>query len=265
MSWIALVYHEVFGRGEGTLPHFAVHSDGFAAQLDWLAASGYRVETLEQAAAQMDRRVVGLTFDDGHWSHHQHAFPLLAARGMKATFFVVSDWVGRKDYASWDQLREMRAAGMSIQSHSASHAYLSTLDVSGVRDELQRSKDALDRHLEQNTSAFALPGGDEPRRAWHCFGEVGYTMVATSRPGANGATPATTGGAALVRRLTVRHGQRRQLFHRLAQQDPRVLLTAQARHGMLDLLRRGIGRERYARWRRRFLDRLPGSVNVFGS
>lgn len=264
MSWVALVYHEVLGSTDGALPHFAVSRESFAAQLDWLAARGFGVDTLEAAAQANDARVVALTFDDGHWSHYARAFPLLAERGMRATFFVVSDWVGQRQYASWEQLREMKAAGMSIQSHSASHAYLSTILDAALRAELVRSKAVIDEELGQDTKTFALPGGDEPRGRWRFFREAGYKMVATSRPGANGQVNVTE-GVTLLRRLTVRHGQPRHLFAQLAAQDLRVLLSARARHGVLDAVRRVIGRDRYARWRRQLLARLPGATRMLGS
>lgn len=266
MSWVALMYHEILRPTDGAMPHFGVRADAFAAQLDWLSANGYSVETLEEAAVRKAPRVVGLTFDDGHWSHHQRAFPMLATRSMRATFFVVTEWVGRDGYASWEALQEMRAAGMSIQSHSATHAYLSTVDAGTLRDELRRSKDTLDQRLGQLTSTIALPGGDEPRgRAWAAVSEAGYTLIATSRPGANREREQTEAGVPLIRRLTVRHGQRATLFGKLAAQNRRVLLTAQVRHSTLETLRRVLGRGRYASWRRRVLARIPGATKWLGS
>ncbi len=266
MSWVALMYHEILRPTDGALPHFGVRADAFAAQLDWLSANGYTVTTLEAASDRKDPKVIGLTFDDGHWSQHQRAFPILAERGMHATFFIVTDWVGREGYASWDALREMRAAGMSIQSHSASHAFLSTADASTLKNELTRSKAALDQQLGQATSTIALPGGDEPRgQAWRAVSEAGYTMVATSRPGANSAGEQTADGVLLIRRLTVRHGQRSTLFNKLARQNRRVLWTAQVRHSTLETLRRVLGRGRYAEWRRKLLAKVPGATKWLGA
>lgn len=266
MSWIALTYHDVPESGDGA-GHFAVPRARFGRQLEVAQAMGIELTTLEAAVARAESRAVALTFDDGDVTHYTCAFPELMARGMRASFFVITDRVGSTGYVTWAQLREMAAAGMSIGSHTASHAYLSTLSAARLREELSRSKAALDDALGQRTQTLALPGGDEPPRTlWPLLHEAGYTLVATSRPGANGRSlPAAPGGGRLVRRLTVRHGQPDSLFRRQLRQDARVVLAARLRFALLESLRAGLGRDRYARWRQVLLGRHPGAARVLGS
>jgi len=266
MRWIALTYHDV-PESEDGVGHFATPRARFARQLDLARAMGVELTTLEAAVGRAESRSVALTFDDGDQTHYTCAFPELVSRAMRASFFVITDRVGTAGYVTWAQLREMAAAGMSIGSHTASHAFLSTLSAARLRDELARSKGALDDALGQSTSTLALPGGDEPVRAlWPLVHEAGFTLVATSRPGANGrALPTTPGGARLVRRLTVRHGQPEAHFPRQLRQDARVVLAARLRFALLEGLRGAVGRGRYARWRRSLLDRHPGAARVLGS
>jgi peptidoglycan/xylan/chitin deacetylase (PgdA/CDA1 family) len=63
----------------------------FAAQLDFLRKY-YRVVSLESLGgdAQPDRAVV-ITFDDGFRSVYEHALPLLRARSLPATCYLVTD------------------------------------------------------------------------------------------------------------------------------------------------------------------------------
>lgn len=265
MNWIALTYHEVT-TGVPADAHFAVPRGRLAAQLDLARELGFAVTTMDDAARREDPRAVAFTFDDGDVTHWQHALPELADRGMRASFFVITDRVGTPGYVSWPHLREMSAAGMAIGSHTASHPFLSTLDARRLREELRRSKEALDDALGQDTTTLALPGGDEPSRAcWPVVREAGFTLVATSRPGANGAWIVAPGGCRLIRRMTVRHGQPPSVFERQLRQDPRVVRVAQLKFSVLEGVRGALGRERYARWRRWFVARHPDAADALGS
>ena len=88
---------------------------------------------------------------------------------MTATFFVTTDWIGKPGFASWDELRDMKAAGMSIQSHSHTHPLLASVDRARARSELVESKRLLDQGLGQDTDTFALPGGSLPTGDWLGF------------------------------------------------------------------------------------------------
>jgi len=122
---------------------------------------------------------------------------------MTATFFVTTGWIDQPGYASWSQLREMADAGMSIQSHTHSHPFLSELSEQALRDELRRSRDMLDERLAQRTSMLALPGGDAPRRELRgIMHDEGFSVVATSRWGIN--RDAAGAAPLYVRRCTVR-------------------------------------------------------------
>jgi peptidoglycan/xylan/chitin deacetylase (PgdA/CDA1 family) len=256
--WVCLIYHQVpLTPPSGPDAHFSITAADFARQLDCLLANGFTVESVEHAVRHGDGPVVALTFDDGHETHYSTAYPLLSERGLRATFFVVTDRVGTAGYVTWDQLREMKAAGMSIQSHTASHPFLSTLAVSEVRAELRDSKARLDAELGQATSTLALPGGDFPARtARTAIAEAGYALVATSRVGTNGYEPRPGRDVRFLPRVTVRQGQSPDHFERIIQQDPGTLRREWLRAGVLGAARSILGRPRYARWRRRFLDTL---------
>jgi biofilm PGA synthesis lipoprotein PgaB len=64
-----------------------------------------------------------ITFDDGDRSVYDYAFPILKRYGFKATFFVITDRVGKRwdglEFLSWAQLREMKESGVfEIASHT---------------------------------------------------------------------------------------------------------------------------------------------------
>jgi peptidoglycan/xylan/chitin deacetylase (PgdA/CDA1 family) len=254
--WVCLMYHDVSTAPVGVSggpQHFSVTRRGFAAQLDQLAGEGFAGRSIAECLATPARRQVAISFDDGDLGQFENGHAELVKRGMTATFFITTDWVGRPGYVSWSQLREMRATGMSIGSHSRSHPFLSELKEAALRAELLGSKDVLDQELCQVTDTIALPGGDRPKRGLRpVLSQAGYRVVATSRWGVNRAREAD--GLQWVRRCTVRGEPDPGYFARMLRGDGWLGFRRSTRELTLRTLREALGPTRYARWRRRLLD-----------
>ncbi|HWA59384.1 MAG TPA: polysaccharide deacetylase family protein, partial [Gemmatimonadales bacterium] len=203
--WVCLMYHDVTLEAVGVSGgprHFSVNRRTFGDQLDRLSALGYRARSVAECLADPLPRQVAISFDDGDLGQFENGCSELVARGMTATFFITTDWVERPGYVTWHQLRQMKAAGMSIQSHSRSHPFLSELEAPALRAELEESRRRLDDELGQETDTLALPDGDRPRRALRgLIRSAGYRVVATSRWGVNRGRPGEA-GLTWVRRCT---------------------------------------------------------------
>lgn len=255
--WVCLMYHDVSTEAVGVSGgprHFSVTRRVFSEQLDQLAAEGFRARSIAECLAAPVERQVAISFDDGDLGQFENGHAELVKRGMTATFFVTTDWVGRPEYVSWSQLREMRAAGMSIGSHSKSHPFLSELDEARLRAELLDSKNRIDQELEQATDTLALPGGDRPRRSLRpMLGAVGYRVVANSRWGVNRVTT-PAGGLLWINRCTIRGEPGAEYFSRVLRGDSWLGFKRFTREYTLARLRETLGPTRYARWRRRLLD-----------
>ena len=256
-EWVCLMYHDIGSRRDhggpiaaGDDPTFTVTPEGFATQLDLLAALGYRGVSLDRAVAGGVSDPVAITFDDGNIGQVRHGVQALAGRGMTATFFVTTDWIGKPGFASWSELRDMKAAGMSIQSHSRSHPLLASVDRSRARAELVESKSALDEALGQDTDTFALPGGSLPPGDWRgLFAEAGYRWVATSQWGINAPTP----GTPAIKRCTVRGDVSAGWFERVLRGDRRLAAARLVREGLLATARTLMGPTRYTDVRARLI------------
>jgi peptidoglycan/xylan/chitin deacetylase (PgdA/CDA1 family) len=87
-----------------------------------------------------DRRAVALTFDDGP---HPLATPatldLLAARGIRATFFHVGEQVERRPALA----ARIAAEGHEVALHCHRHRNLLRLGPTQLRDDLRRAEDAI--------------------------------------------------------------------------------------------------------------------------
>lgn len=258
-SWVALVYHDVFPTttaSGGGPERFAVPVAAFERMLDTIRDRGFLGCSLESAMRERGRPRVAITFDDATSSQFEHAMPALRARGMTATVYAVSEWVGRPQYMTWDQLRRIRDWGMSVQSHTRSHPFLSELDAVRLREELGRSKEALDRELGQETTEIAFPGGDPPARPLrHLIAASGYRVAVGTRWGVNADAPDLT---RFIRRCTVRGDITVDRARRYLAADPWLSFTMNPREAALRTIRSTLGASRYARWRRRFLDLLSG-------
>ena len=255
-GWLCLMYHEVLpdAPAAGSRDYFAVSRASFGRDLDAVRAAGYRGCSLVAALEAASERRVAITFDDGTIGQFEHALPELLARGMTATFFVTTGWIGRVGHVGWDQLRALRDAGMEIGSHTRSHPFLSELQRDAVWAELQGSRDDLERALGSPVRSLALPGGDAPRTSLRALlPEAGYHAVATSRWGAN-ADPPGPGAPHFIRRCTVGRAADATELQRVLSFDPALFVRRRARGAVLGAVRRALGPTRYARWRRRFLD-----------
>jgi peptidoglycan/xylan/chitin deacetylase (PgdA/CDA1 family) len=126
------------------------------------------------------RPLVAITFDDGYTDNHSYALPILLKYGVSATFFITAGFVERDPVVlrrfehllgsatdhlvplDWSQVRELRASGMDIGSHTYSHPNLARLSQSEVTRELRMSKEVISDRLGYPVDLFAYPFG-KPR------------------------------------------------------------------------------------------------------
>lgn len=151
--------------------------DALAAQLDALRAAGFHAVSLreviahEDAGAPLPDKPVVLTFDDGTRDHFATVLPLLRAREMRATFFVVPTWIGADEkhrHIEIDggvarpclilpELRALAGAGMEIGAHGLRHQRLRDLPEPRAREEIFAAKSALEQLLAAPVLFFAWP------------------------------------------------------------------------------------------------------------
>jgi len=92
---------------------------------------------------QVSEPAVVLSLDDAHETAYDIAYPILKARNMVATEYVVTDDVGGGAKMTWAELVELQAAGWTIANHSKTHANFTTLTEAEIETELTDAKDAL--------------------------------------------------------------------------------------------------------------------------
>jgi peptidoglycan/xylan/chitin deacetylase (PgdA/CDA1 family) len=164
----------------------------------------------------------------------------------------VPSWVGTRGYCSWSQLRTMQEAGWSVQSHTLSHPFLSSLDRAALWRELADSRRAIEDAMGAPVVTLALPNGDWPARAHRdLLGETGYRYIATSRWHANGDAEQRRG---VFGRYTIRRETTLEAFKQLLRTLPGHLSGEGLRLATLSLVRSALGVHRYRAIRRYLLD-----------
>lgn len=192
-----LCYHR-FGPGcDGPL---CMSRETFARQMAFLADGGYHVVGLRALLdflhyrRSLPERSVVITLDDGYRSAYDIAYPILREHGFTATLFVYTDFVGAGAGAlTWEQLREMKAEGFDVGSHTVTHCDLAK-PLEGEKDsayrarverELSQSKQILDEKLGQDTIAIAFPYGSATPGVLQLCQAVGYRLGMSVSSGGN--------------------------------------------------------------------------------
>ncbi|WP_052751051.1 polysaccharide deacetylase family protein [Deinococcus soli (ex Cha et al. 2016)] len=131
---MVLVYHQV-GAGSGA--SLGIAPQALRQRVETLRRLGYRFVTSSEAArAAPQEKVAVIQFDDGFESVYRLAFPVLRDLGVPGTAYVIWSRLDQPGSLSRAQVRELRAAGWEIGTHSHRHAALADLAPAGLRREL---------------------------------------------------------------------------------------------------------------------------------
>jgi peptidoglycan/xylan/chitin deacetylase (PgdA/CDA1 family) len=191
-----LMYHSVGDPSDD--PYLVtVGPERLAAQLRWLNRHGLTGvsmrELLAARAAGRERRLVGLTFDDGYADFLELAVPALRQHGHTATVFVLPGRLGgsngwdpegpRKPLLDADGIREAAAAGMEIGSHGLRHIDLTTTDDDLLAREVAESRALLTELTGTPPVGFCYPYGAVDLRTLLAVRGAGYAYACAVDPG----------------------------------------------------------------------------------
>ena len=142
----------------------------------WISEDCYAA-VLEEVAARDDVR---LSFDDSNASDIEIGFDGLLRHGLTATFFVIAARLDQPGSLSADEVRELRARGMTIGSHGMDHVPWRSLSEAAAQRELVDARRVLAETVGAPVDEAALPLGRYERRTLARLRRLGYTHVHTS-------------------------------------------------------------------------------------
>ena len=192
-----LCYHRLAERCESAM---CMTTLLFEEQMRYLKENGYRVISMAELKdflayrRRIPAKAVVINLDDGYRSAYEIAYPILKKYGFTAGLFIYTDFIGASSNSlTWEQLQEMKAGGFEVGSHSLSHCDL-TKKWEGedddryterIRGELIRSKEIIDKKLDQDTIYFAFPYGQYNHRVLSLCEEAGYKLAFSTSRGGN--------------------------------------------------------------------------------
>ncbi len=187
-----VVYHVVrpaLQSDSAAVKKLAVLPEVFDEQLAYLTQQHYTVIPFSQVedhllrGAALPPHPIVITFDDGWRDQYEYAFPILLKYGMRATFFIPSNFPDHPSFMSWEELANLQAAGMSIGDHSMSHPDFSKhLSSTTLWREIVESKRVLEEHLGIFVREFAYPFGYITPEAVETVKSAGFVAARADTP-----------------------------------------------------------------------------------
>ncbi|MEY2576027.1 MAG: hypothetical protein QOF80_1514, partial [Verrucomicrobiota bacterium] len=138
-----------------------------------------------------------ITFDDGWKSQYEVAWPILKKFNYPVTLFIYTEGIKPGHFSggesmSWEQLAEMRDAGVDIQGHTATHSdlrkpydkvakkKLSPEEYEQWLDkEINGSKQMIEQKLGVKVNCFAVPYGFHNAHIEEVVMKAGYEALFT--------------------------------------------------------------------------------------
>lgn len=195
-----LTYHSV---DEGGSP-ISIHPDTFVRHCERLALLGPRVVSLDELLRlPAGESAVAITFDDAYTNFATQAWPVLRAYRMPVTLFVPTacvggtnawdaslPWVPRLEILDWDALGRLVDEGVTLGSHTRTHAYLPGVSAAQLADELEGSAADLERLTGTRPRGLAYPYGALNNRVeLACGTSYQYACTTELRPLDGGERP----------------------------------------------------------------------------
>ncbi|KAI9291968.1 glycoside hydrolase/deacetylase, partial [Neoconidiobolus thromboides FSU 785] len=117
--------------------------------------------------------VVALTFDDGPHDNTPQILDVLSKKGVKATFFFIGSNVAGKEAI----VKRAYDEGHQIASHTWSHPGLPELSADGIKEEMQKTEDALEKAFGKKVRYMRNPRLEENQVAMDTLNGMDYVQV----------------------------------------------------------------------------------------
>jgi peptidoglycan/xylan/chitin deacetylase (PgdA/CDA1 family) len=197
-SYAVLVYHRFAGELKPGQERIDIDPRRFRRQLRLLRGLGFKPLSLPELLAfhggernDLPRRRFVITVDDAMADAVE---PLRRAANLAPQLFVptaevgaAAHWIDGEPVASWEEVRALAAAGVSIGSHTRHHRRLTRLNLAEREAELSGSLAELRENVPEAEAVIAYPNGDHDEAVRAAVRQAGYRLGFTTEKGRNGA------------------------------------------------------------------------------
>jgi peptidoglycan/xylan/chitin deacetylase (PgdA/CDA1 family) len=169
----------------------SVEPANFRAQMRYLVQNGFTAIDLYDLSLaitnkkQLPPKPVIITIDDGYLDAYTEAFPILQEFGLKATVFIITQFVDDRHpaYMDWGMIREMAAAGHRMEPHSKTHLNMDGRNRDFLIYQALGSQQTLAHHIGYTPRYFAYPGGRYDETTLEVMAELDFWGAVTTRGG----------------------------------------------------------------------------------
>ena len=164
-SAVVFMYHKFgidkYPTTSVTLDQFDSHLKEFSKEKYSLVSIEFIIDTIINDG-ELPENTIGISIDDADKSFYEVGWPMFKENNIPVTLFVNTSTIHKnnKNYLNWDQIRELKAEGVSIGAHSHSHYHMSDLTIEEVRNEIEISNNIFLKELGEIPSLFAFPYGE---------------------------------------------------------------------------------------------------------
>lgn len=187
-----LMYHHIMDSATAKkigATNLNVPPEIFRQQMDYLIGKGYSIVGLNQlpsmiAGNALQSKPVVLTFDDGYRDFFDSAYGILREKNLKATVFVISQFIGGARYLEWWQIKEMVDSGLIlIGDHTLNHPSLPKLTKEEEFNQIVSAKNVIEQNTGVRVNLFAYPYGGVNQNSRDILKENGFIGAVTTMIG----------------------------------------------------------------------------------
>lgn len=137
----------------------------FKSQMKMLADSGYQTILPDQLydylvyGKKLPKKPIMLTFDDTKLDQYTAAIPEMNKYGFKGVFFIMTVSIGKANYMSKAQIKELSDAGHVIGSHTYDHQNVKKYQGDDWLTQIEKPTKTLQEITGKEVKYFAYPFG----------------------------------------------------------------------------------------------------------
>lgn len=125
-------------------------------------------------SVERDNKVVALSFDAG-WGNEdtQQLIDILNQYNVKATFFLVGDWVDRYP----ESVKQLHDAGMELGNHSDDHPHMSKLSADSIVSNVSACNEKIKAITGTSPTLFRCPYGEYDDHVVSTLNSMGMHVI----------------------------------------------------------------------------------------
>lgn len=177
-----ICYHKIgYAEKRDIRPALFIKPFQFKLQMLIIKLLGYRTINIDELLSYLNgerisaKKQILITFDDGYENNYINAYPILKKMNLVATICVCTAYIGIKEsiferekyikgkipenYLTEEEIVEMSQSNISFCSHGVNHFYMDELEEKDLENEINKSKEKLEKILDKEISFFCYPYG----------------------------------------------------------------------------------------------------------